>query len=245
MKNNFNLKIKEHIVTPEGKKFYNRVHFTESAPKYDFATKALSLGQDVKWKKILIGMLPDMSAPKCLDLACGTGDITFELAKKYPEGKIEGIDITDAMLEIAKDKNKYSNITFQNADIADLPYRESTFDIVTGSYALRNAPDILTALQEISRVLKTGGTFAFLDFSKPESKFFEKYQYYLLKFWGSFWGMMLHANPEVHGYISASLEQYPRPKELNRMLKNTGFSIIKNKKVFLGMLSIMILRKDA
>ena len=89
----FNLKIKDYIQTPERKRDYNEQHFSEAASRYDFATRAMSLGRDLAWKRQLIALLPDMAKPVCLDLACGTGDVTFMLAEKYPDGEITGLAI--------------------------------------------------------------------------------------------------------------------------------------------------------
>jgi ubiquinone/menaquinone biosynthesis methyltransferase len=239
----FTLKIKDHLATPEKKLEYNREHFTESAPRYDFATRALSLGQDTSWKKLLINALPNFTAPNCLDLACGTGDVALALAQRFQAGKITGIDITEAMLEIARKRITFTNLKFENHDIAKLPYADNYFQIITGSYALRNSPNIKGTLSEIFRCLDKDGTCAILDFAKPDSLLAQKLQFYTLKFWGSLWGLLLHANPEVHGYISASLKNYPNRSDLDILIKEAGFTSLKRRSLFGGMMDLLILKK--
>lgn len=244
MNNAFKLKAKHSLDTAEDKKQFNLEHFTESAARYDFATRALSLWQDHSWKKLLVKIAPALDSANCLDLACGTGDVTFLLAEKYPKANIIGTDITPAMLEIARKKNQYENVDFETADIAELNYPDQSFDLITGSYALRNSPDIIKSLHRIYDILKPGSHFIFLDFAKPESKRQQKFQYYLLKFWGSLWGILLHGNPEVHGYISASLQQYPPPSILDAMIAETGFSKASETDLFFGMLKLIDLKKE-
>ena len=89
------------IDTPEKKRTFNRQHFAVSATRYDLATRAMSLGRDRSWKKQLIAALPQGRMPNCLDLATGSGDLTFLLAQAYPEGRVIGLDLTTEMLQLA------------------------------------------------------------------------------------------------------------------------------------------------
>ncbi len=238
-------KIGNNLSTPVLKRQFNELHFTISAPHYDLATRVLSFGQDVKWKRFLIEALPPLKNPVCLDLACGTGDITFNLAKKFPQGRIEGIDITQPMLDIARRRNSYQHVTLVQKEMCPLDYPDRYADLISGGYALRNAPDLKHALAEIHRVLKPCGTAAFLDFSKPENKVLQNIEYWLLKMWGGFWGLLLHRDLRVHGYISASLKAYPSREQLQKILREMGFEILTCKRFFLGITQVMILQKSA
>jgi len=245
MTNLAELHSEECVATPDGKRLYNEVHFTESARHYDKATAAMSLGQDASWKRHLIEQLPLAKAPKCLDLACGTGDLTFALASHYPQGSIDGIDITQEMLNFAKLRCKHSNISFLKNDMAALDYPDSSMDIVTGGYALRNAPNLEQALAEIYRVLKPGGTAAFLDFSKPVSPRMQKLEYWTLKLWCSMWGIILHGTPKVHGYISVSLRGYPDCQKLDLLYQRVGFTLVHRKRFLFGITEVFLLRKKS
>jgi demethylmenaquinone methyltransferase/2-methoxy-6-polyprenyl-1,4-benzoquinol methylase len=163
----FVLKIGDHLENAEKKKYYNERAFSEIAPRYDFITRVLSFRRDAAWKRTLVSLLPSYESPVCVDLACGTGDIAFLLVGKYPRGRVAGLDITEPMLDIARHRNTHPNVSFVNQDMGSLAIVSESVDIVTGGYALRNAPDLRTAIDEISRVLKPRGVAAFLDFSKP------------------------------------------------------------------------------
>lgn len=243
MRNALKLKMHDYIHRPEGKLVFNREMFTVIAPRYDFITRALSLGRDKAWKNQMIQNLPTLKSPRCLDLACGTGDITFRLAEKYPGAAIAGLDLTEAMLASAKSRNSYENIEFTTQNMCRTNFSDRTFDIVTGGYALRNAPSLEDALAEISRVMKPGGTAAFLDFSRPPHPLTQKAEYFLLKTWGGFWGLTLHRNPQVYTYIAESLKQFPDSNQLRKLIAKVGFEIVWSKKHYFGIAETLIFKK--
>ena len=245
MNQRFTLKIGDHLTTAEKKRYYNEQVFTEIAPRYDFITRVLSFWRDASWKRELVAQLPPQDAPLCLDLACGTGDIAFLLARKYPVGRILGIDITERMLTLARFRNALPNVDFVNQDMDCLRAATSSIDIVTGGYALRNAPDLERALDEIYRVLRPGGTAAFLDFSRPAAHVPERLQHWILKVWTGFWGVAFHRNHEVYSYISESLQRYPDRMQLRRLFGDKGFKVVHAHLYFFGMTELLIVRKNA
>ncbi len=239
----FTLKIGDHLRSAVKKRVYNQKVFSAIAPKYDFITRALSLGSDTAWKHELIEALPAHKNPACVDIACGTGDLSFLLAAKYPEGQIVGLDIAQPMLEIAGSRNTFSNVSFDRQDMTLLGFSSRSIDIVTGGYALRNAPDLGEALGEIHRILKHDGIAAFLDFSKPDSVLWQKMEYWLLKIWGGFWGMLLHRNHEVYGYIAESLRLFPDRLQLREVLLEKGFLVVGSRLYFFGIIEALTVRK--
>jgi ubiquinone/menaquinone biosynthesis methyltransferase len=243
MEQRFTLKLGDHLSSPDKKRFFNEQVFTEIAPRYDFITRALSFWQDAAWKRDLMKQLPRLDSPLCLDLACGTGDLSFLLARKYPAGRIIGIDITEKMLALARHRNNCPNVGFFRQDMGRLDVDSGSVDIITGGYALRNAPDLEIALDEINRVLRPGGIAAFLDFSRPTSEGLEKVQHRILKTWTEFWGWALHRNPDVYGYIAESLRCYPPRARLRRMLRERGLKIIYTRLHFPGMTETLVVRK--
>jgi ubiquinone/menaquinone biosynthesis methyltransferase len=228
---------------PERKKLYNELHFSEAAPRYDTATRAMSLFRDAAWKASLVGSLPEIAKPLCVDIACGTGDVSFLLAQRYPEGRTVGLDIADPMLGIARERNRYPNLRFLRQDMCATEFPEGSVDIVTGSYALRNAPDLPRAIGEVRRILTPGGTAAFLDFSKPRSAIFRIPQYLLLRTWCGSWGLILHGNHEIHGYIAASLESFPDRGNLLELFGESGFALVLSKRFSLGITELLVFRR--
>jgi ubiquinone/menaquinone biosynthesis methyltransferase len=238
----FRLKAREWIGVPERKRAYNERHFAAAAPRYDLATRMMSFGRDASWKRVLVAALPDLLSPVCVDLACGTGDVAFLLAGRYPEGVVTGSDLSEPMLAIARERNRFANVRFERGDLCSLPFPDGSIDVVTGSYALRNAPDLRNAVAEVHRVLSPGGVAAFLDFSNPERSFPRYLRYLLLRTWCGLWGLLLHGTPEIHGYVAESLREFPDRSRLREIFRENGFEVSTERRFFLGITELVVLR---
>lgn len=218
----FNLRARDHLDSPDRKRAFNALLFREVAPHYDRITRLLSFGRDAAWKRQMIARLPALQPARVVDLACGTGDLTRALGARYPEARIEGIDLSPEMLERAQALTRHDRIVFRQGDLSALPLPEGSVDVVTGGYALRNAPDLDVALREIHRILRPGGVGAFLDFSKSPHATAARIGYAVLKTWGGFWGLVLHGHADVYGYIAESLRTYPDRRALRARLAAAG-----------------------
>lgn len=245
--------------SPERKLRYNRRLFSVVARRYDLVTRLLSFGRDAAWKRKLLRVLPPASAwtngsaPVVLDIACGTGDITLLLAEKFPAAEITGIDLTEEMLRRARRRivapgnqrreNRRGTIHFVQGDMNALDKPSGSTDIVTGGYALRNAPDLDHTLREIHRVLRPGGYAAFLEFSRSASPGWSAIQLRLLRFWGQVWGILLHGDPEVYAYIARSLASFPDEREFAALLRRLRFTGMAEASLLLGFARITVVRK--
>lgn len=234
------------LEVPQAKQNFNRELFTEVAPQYGRITHLLSFGRDPSWKRALIAGLPNLPARSlCVDLACGTGDIAVLLARRYPDCHILGIDQNADM--IAEGKHQWQhieNITLATGDMQHLPVADQTAAVVTGGYAIRNAPRLETALVEIHRVLQAGGTGAFLDFSKPSNRAAQRLELSLLGLWGNLFGALFHRNPDVYGYIAKSLDHFPDRDQLTEALDAAGLETRRTRHPFAGCLELRWVRKQ-
>ena len=236
-------RVREDLAEPERTRSLNRHLFTLIAPQYDRATRYLSLGRDACWKNRLVERLPAFTAPVCIDLACGTGDLTRRLAARYPGGTIIGLDLTSAMLEQAQRGDQPSNLRYASGDMGNTGLPDGYADIVTGSYALRNAGSLEGAIRETHRILKPGGVAAFLDFSKPVSSAGQRAGHAVLSLWGRLWGWVLHRDPRVYAYIADSLVRYPDRQQLAMRFRETGFTITRSHHAFAGLIECLQLEK--
>lgn len=243
MSKRFNLKARDWIHQPDSKREFNDALFTEVSSRYAFVTRALSLGRDGAWKRALIGGLPATPEPNCLDLACGPGDITLALGERYAGGQVWGLDLCQAMLELAERRNQFEHVRFLKRDMCETGLEAESMDVVTGGYALRNAPSLEQALAEVFRLLRPGGVAAFLDFSKPPQRALQRLEHFVLMTWGSFWGLVLHGNPEVYAYIPRSLQTYPDRDALRQLLTDGGFIDISSRRFYFGAIEILQFRK--
>jgi demethylmenaquinone methyltransferase/2-methoxy-6-polyprenyl-1,4-benzoquinol methylase len=238
------LNARERLSDPQQKRELNEQLFGVVAPRYDAITRVLSFNRDRVWKERMVEALPPKTAPVCLDLACGTGDITFRLASKYPDGRIIGLDLTEPMLERARARCTAPHIHFQRGDMGQTGLGSGSVDIVTGGYALRNAGDLREVLAEIYRVLEPGGIGCLLDFSKPPGRTQQKVEALLLKFWGGLWGWVFHGDPGVYTYIAESLARFPDRRQLAMMFRSQGFEVQSSELFFFGIVQRITLRKS-
>lgn len=237
------LDLRENMADPVRKLRLNERIFTIVAPRYGMINRGLSFGRDQAWKRFLVGALPDMRAPSCVDIACGTGDLSFLLATRYPRGRVVGVDLTQPMLDQARALNRFEHVEFRQGDMADTGLPDESVDIVTGGYALRNAADLASALREIRRILKPGGVAAFLEFSKPPAGPRQRLQVGLLRFWGGLWGRVLHGDPDVYAYIAESLASFPDRDALGRLLEREGLATESSRLFFAGFIECRLTRK--
>lgn len=239
------LHVSASLADPRQKRELNEHLFGVVAPRYDAVTRFLSFDRDRLWKARMMDALPALRAPTCLDLACGTGDICFLLAGKYPAGSILGLDLTEAMLERARARGVDSHIRFQRGDMGRTGLDSGSVDIVTGGYALRNAGDLEEVLAEVYRLLKPNGTACFLDFSKPPGQTLQKLEQLLLTAWGAWWGWLFHRDPTVYTYIAESLAHFPDRQQLSRRFQSHGFEVQASTLHFFGILQTVTLRKPS
>ena len=151
---------------PEGNEKYEAVQemFDRIAPRYDFVNRLMTFRLDVRWRKKTVEALELPPQSRVADLACGTGDFCVELEKA---GMLPiGFDYSFGMLSASP-----SFSILSQADVLRLPVRENSIDGVTCGFALRNLTELPAFFEEVSRVLKSGGRFGFLDVAEPENRF--------------------------------------------------------------------------
>ena len=218
--------MREYITSKEKKQIYVNQMFSEIASRYDLVTALFSYGQDRRWKKKLVRLAEIQPHHIVLDLACGTGDITFMLGKTVTTGKVIGVDITPGMIEIAcrkRDQLGMGGVSFEIGDVTRLSFPQNHFDRITVGYGLRNVPDIACLLSEIHRMLKPGGLFLSLDFAKPVNPFYHRAYLRYLTIVGSTFGWMMHGDPDLYRYIPESLKIYPAQHGVKQLMDTVGF----------------------
>jgi demethylmenaquinone methyltransferase / 2-methoxy-6-polyprenyl-1,4-benzoquinol methylase len=230
---------------PALKRAYVRQLFGVVAPRYNVVSSMLSFLRDSAWKKLLVRMLtPPKANCGILDLACGTGDITLLLSAAYPDARIVGCDLAVEMVRIASGRlSAKRNVTLTLQDMGSLGLKDGSVDLVVGGYALRNAPDIRGTIRETARILRTGGSAAFLEFSKSSVPLIAAVQSGLLLLWGGLWGLLLHRRPWVYAYLGRSLSVFPDRKRLLSLFREAGLHSEWTLPRMFGLIRIDITRK--
>jgi demethylmenaquinone methyltransferase / 2-methoxy-6-polyprenyl-1,4-benzoquinol methylase len=243
--------LRDRIATPEGKRRYVRSLFATIADRYDLITVVLSYGQDRRWKRRLIELASIEAAERVLDVATGTGDIAFAAQEKG--ARVVGLDITSRMIELARQRNLARSdlrlhailpgyagfdVRFLVGDMLALPFRDTSFEIVTTGYGLRNVPDLSQAIDEIRRVLTPGGRLLSLDFNRPANAMIRAaYLAYLTTVGGAL-GWILHRDPDTYRYIPASIRQYPGAAGVAKLMESRGFRHVRAYPVLGGLMTI-------
>jgi ubiquinone/menaquinone biosynthesis methyltransferase len=223
------------------KAVYVRRLFTTIADRYDLITRLLSYGQDRRWKRRLAdlsGVQPGISA---LDLACGTGDIAFELSRRG--ARVTGLDLTHRMLQLANAKPSAGAVRFVTGDMMTLPFADASFDLVTTGYGIRNVPRIEPAVAEIRRVLRPGGRLLSLDFNRPANPMIRGLYLAYLSVVGSVLGFVLHRDPDTYRYIPESIRRYPGAAGVAAMLERDGFEDAQVIPLLGGLMAINVARR--
>ena len=233
------------IATPDGKRRYVRRLFATIADRYDLITVLLSYGQDRRWKRRLVALAAPRAGVRAVDLATGTGDIAFQLAAAGAD--VVGVDVTPRMIELANVKAAAVARApfFMVGDMIALPFADGSFDLVTAGYGLRNVPDLRAAIDEVHRVLKTGGTALSLDFNRPSNAIVRVVYLAYLDAVGAMLGWILHGDPDTYRYIPASIRNYPGARGVARMFEAQGFDRVECRRVLGGLMTIHVARKKA
>jgi demethylmenaquinone methyltransferase/2-methoxy-6-polyprenyl-1,4-benzoquinol methylase len=231
-----------------------RALFATIADRYDFITRALSYGQDRRWKRRLVDLAAPRPGARALDLATGTGDIAFALAARG--ACVVGLDITWRMIELARHKQTdgarqtsggrsperlpppLGALRFLVGDMLALPFPARSFDLVTTGYGLRNVPNLTLAIDEIARVLTPRGQVLSLDFNRPSNGIVRSAYLAYLTMVGAALGWILHRDPNTYRYIPASIRQYPGADAVARLFEARGFSAVRSYPVLGGLMTI-------
>ena len=201
--------------------------FDSVASNYDLMNDVMSLGTHRLWKNYTIASSNVSKGDKVLDIAGGTGDLAIKFRKKVGDsGKVILSDINGSMLEEGR-KNLINHgvidVDFIQANAESLPFEDNTFDCVSIAFGLRNVTHKNTALKQMHRVLKKGGSLLVLEFSKVENEMLEKiydaYSFNLIPKLGQFF-----ANDEdSYQYLAESIRKHPDQETLKTMALDAGF----------------------
>lgn len=199
--------------------------FSTIAERYDLGNDIMSAGWHRRWKERLVAFARIRPDHRVLDIAAGTGDVTFLLGREAYRGEVVGSDINPDMLEVARTKQpaELTNVRFEVGDAGALPYPDASFDRVTCVYAGRGFPDFPAVVREAHRVLKPGGEFWNLDFARPPNRIVDKaYRSYMMAS-GMALGVALHGDPRTYAYIPVSMVNYPGQRWLDQQMVDAGF----------------------
>lgn len=201
--------------------------FDSIAPAYDFMNRAMTFGIDKLWRRKAVKMIVADKPGKILDVATGTADLVITLSQKLPEAEITGVDLSEKMLSIGREKiagrGRKEKITLIQADGTSLPFADNSFDSVTISYGIRNFASIPDGYREMFRVLKPGGTLTVVELARPVNKVaLGLYNFYSRRLI-PFMGRLVSKDKAAYSYLPESIAAVAQREEMTALIEDAGF----------------------
>ena len=213
--------------------------FSKVYKKYDLMNDIMSLGVHRIWKSKLIDWMNPQLNENLIDVASGTGDIAKLFSKKNNNSaQITCVEPNDEMYFAGKFNLKnFKNIKWRKAKAEKLPFKNNTYDFYTISYGIRNVSDINLSLKEALRVLKPGGRFMCLEFSKIDNKMinllYQKYSKVI-----PIVGKYIAGSSKPYDYLIKSINEFYTQDELANLIKKNGFSNVEYRNLSNGISAI-------
>ena len=240
----------------EGHKAEQVEHMFDSiAPSYDFMNHAMTFGLDRRWRDKALALLrrrlaKTSDAPKILDVACGTGDVSFRLRELFDGSSVTGIDLSSGMLAKARAKlasPRYAHFAgsmdFLEADCLALPFADASFDIITVAYGVRNFEHLDHGYAQMLRVLRPGGTICVLELCEPAC-FPLRVMYRLYSRCAiPLAGRIVSGDRRAYSYLLRSIAEAPQRADMTRLMENCGFRDATFRTLFPGTVAVYLASK--
>ncbi len=213
---------------PEGgKKEQVADMFNNISKTYDLLNRFMTMGIDTIWRKKAIKSLKSLNPQMMLDVATGTGDFAIEAIRILNPKKIIGVDISQGMLDVAKEKIKKKGLEEQFevclGDSEALPFEDQTFDAVTVAFGVRNFENLEQGLSDIRRVLKPGGKAIILELSNPTAfPIKQLFNFYFNKITPAM-GKLISKDNRAYEYLPESVAKFPDGERFAAITKTVGF----------------------
>jgi demethylmenaquinone methyltransferase / 2-methoxy-6-polyprenyl-1,4-benzoquinol methylase len=202
-----------------------RAMFDRIAGVYDRMNTVMTAGLHHRWRSRAADLSGLSPGARALDVACGTGDLAFELSRRVgPTGSVVGVDFSERMLSVARTKG--SGVSFEWADALALPFDDGSFNAATVGFGARNFSDLERGLSEMARVVRSGGRVVILEITTPQkpplSTFFRVWFDRLVPALGR-----LAGDPKAYTYLPNSVRRFPGPVELCAVMDRAGLESIR------------------
>jgi demethylmenaquinone methyltransferase/2-methoxy-6-polyprenyl-1,4-benzoquinol methylase len=212
--------------------------FSSVASKYDIMNDVMSGGVHRLWKDAMMDWLAPRPGQKLLDVAGGTGDISFRFLKRAGSGHATVLDLTEPMLiegrKRAEAAQMQDSLDWVTGDAMALPFADNTFDVYTISFGIRNVTRPQDALNEAFRVLKTGGRLMVLEFSQlPNPAMQKAYDLYSFNVIPRM-GQLVANDRDSYQYLVESIRKFPDQDAFLGMVRAAGFGNAKYRNLTMG-----------
>ena len=219
--------------------------FDRISPKYDLLNRLLSMGTDQGWRRKVIRLLGQEPVGQLLDVATGTADLAIMASKVAKQ--VTGADISAGMLEHGRAKVEKAGladrITLVQADAADLPFPDNTFDAITVAFGVRNFEDLHRGIRGMARVLRPGGRLLVLEFSQPRTTPFKQIFRFYFHHIMPLIGRLVSKDEAAYTYLPESVDAFPQGKEFELIVQECGLREVRSRQLTFGVATLYTARK--
>jgi demethylmenaquinone methyltransferase/2-methoxy-6-polyprenyl-1,4-benzoquinol methylase len=228
--------------SPHGERRLVAAMFGRIAGRYDVLNRLLSLGMDGGWRNLAAKQAMLRPGDRALDVASGTGDLAFALAKGVGvSGSVVGVDITREMLVIGHKKSLErgeTRVDHHEGDAMALPYRDSSFQAATMAFGGRNVPDLTGAFAEMTRVIAPGGRVIFLELNRPSLWGFRHVFDFYFHTFSPLVGGFISGDRAAYEYLPRSVDRFESVEDVSRCMRNAGLVDVQVKKLMFGVANL-------
>lgn len=229
--------------------------FDSIAPSYDFMNHAMTFGLDRRWRDKALDMLKrsraaESATPAILDVACGTGDVSFRLRELFSDSNVTGIDLSAGMLAQAKRKLSSprfarfaDSMQFMEADCLNLPFDDNSFDIITVAYGVRNFEHLDKGYAEMLRVLRPEGRICVLELCEPANKLVRLCYRLYSQCAIPVAGRIVSGDRNAYSYLLKSIKECPQRQAMVSMMESAGFREASFKSLFPNTVAVYLASK--
>jgi len=229
-----------NLPSTDDKPTFVRQMFARIAPTYDVMNKLMAVGQDQRWRRLLLDYCDLPPHARLLDVGTGTGDIAYECMRRFPGVQAFGADFTYEMMAAGVGKLPGRELPFLQADTFALPYPNDTFDAVVSGFLVRNVVNRVAAFHEQARVTKPGGRVVCLEIAPPTNTvlgpLFGLYFFNLVPLLGG----LISGDRQAYNYLPQSTVNFPSPQQLQLAMEQAGLRHVFFSEQMLGTVALHV-----
>jgi demethylmenaquinone methyltransferase / 2-methoxy-6-polyprenyl-1,4-benzoquinol methylase len=230
--------------SPNGQEAEARIRsmFDRIAGRYDLLNTIMSARMHHRWRTRTVELADPPRGGRALDVCCGTGDLAIELKRQMgANAEVLGVDFSEAMLELAREKSRrrHLDVSYEAGNALELAHPDSSFDVATVGFGIRNLVDLERGVAEMARVVRPGGRVAILEITTPRrpplSWFYSIWFFRVVPLLGT-----LTRDRQAYSYLPESVRRFPAAPELAKLMGEAGLRDIRYRLLAGGIVAIHV-----
>lgn len=224
-----------------------REMFDSIAPAYDWMNRAMTFGLDKLWRRRAVSIVAADNPSSIVDLATGTGDLAIAIARKMPQARITGLDLSEGMVSIGQrkvaDAGLSGRIELLTGDCLAMPFEDASTDAVTVAYGVRNFEHLDRGYAEMFRILKPGGFLCVVELSTPVNPFVKPFYKLYTKIIIPALGRIVSKDRRAYSYLPESIAAVPQGDVMLSLIRDAGFAETRFRRLTFGVCTIYTARR--